>query len=111
MELYGGIFDGEDIHENADLSFTGSTGKSDYVDSIRTKLGAKDDKLRDMTFLPGLIDTHIHFFGKLNRSLMEWVNTPDVVLAIASERDAENFISARFQHSGHIPSSYLPLDL
>lgn len=93
MELHGRVFDGENIIENGCISISGD-GKIEYAEqglhSIKTTNG------KDITFLPGLIDTHIHLFGTQERSLESWVLTSDIILTVNSLKDLKNLINSGF---------------
>ncbi len=39
------------------------------------------------TILPGLMDTHIHFFGSKKYDMAEWVTTPETLVALRSVAD------------------------
>ncbi|MEM0128305.1 MAG: amidohydrolase family protein [Thermoplasmatales archaeon] len=94
MIYRGRVFDGTDIHENAEISIDQVSGTIEYLDDLRGSGGKRSSK--DMTFLPGLIDTHIHFFGSPNRSISEWTLTPDIIIAVRSVYGARNLLQAGF---------------
>jgi imidazolonepropionase-like amidohydrolase len=97
MEFAGRIFNGEKLLEHGLVSINEETGLIDYLDETRN---AKNKGLNhineDITFLPGFIDTHIHFFGTQERSLNKWVLTPDVQLTIKSLNDANKLLLGGF---------------
>lgn len=90
MELKGRVFDGTEMHENAVVSFQEESGLIDYVEDARGSPSA------DYTILPGLIDTHIHFFGTNNHNLMDWVLTPVSLLTVRAVNEARNLLEAGF---------------
>jgi imidazolonepropionase-like amidohydrolase len=99
MIYKGRVFDGKELHEMSELSFDSQTGKIDYLEDIKKsnpKNGKKDTKFTDITFLPGLIDTHIHFFGTESYALIDWILTPDIMLAIKSVNDAQKLLQSGF---------------
>ncbi len=94
MELQGRIFDGENIMENGKISVSVDTGKIEYAEQAAdVPKRYRDDNI---TFLPGLIDTHIHLFGTPERSLEGWVLTSDVILTVNSLKDLKNLINSGF---------------
>ncbi|MGC8645672.1 MAG: metal-dependent hydrolase family protein [Thermoplasmata archaeon] len=92
MIYRGRVFDGSEIHEFAEFAIDESTGTIEYIEDTRKS----QEVSGDITFLPGLIDTHIHFFGREERSLFSWTMTPDAVLAVKAVYDAENLLKSGF---------------
>jgi imidazolonepropionase-like amidohydrolase len=98
--IKGSIFDGEEYYDNGFVVVDESTGlisdcgKSSEVqvpsNSSRTILG------EGLTILPGLIDAHVHFFGSTHYDLMEWVTTPDSLVALRSVSDMKKLLYAGF---------------
>ncbi|MCL4344732.1 MAG: amidohydrolase family protein [Nitrososphaerota archaeon] len=86
----GRTFDGERFFENAEIGINAATGLIDHVDELHSKA------LNDITLMPGLIDTHIHFFGTDSPRLMDWVLTSDALLAVKSVYDAESLLESGF---------------
>jgi imidazolonepropionase-like amidohydrolase len=99
MIYRGRVFDGLELLEFAEFEIDEKNGNIKYLEETRKtnpRQGGKKSKLQDITFLPGLIDTHIHFFGTQNHSLMDWVLTSDVMLTIKSVKDAESLLNSGF---------------
>jgi imidazolonepropionase-like amidohydrolase len=48
------------------------------------------------TILPGLIDTHIHFFGTRGSNIIDWVTVPETLAALRSVRDLHRLLLAGF---------------
>ncbi|MGC8516060.1 MAG: amidohydrolase family protein [Thermoplasmata archaeon] len=92
MRYSGRIFDGVNLWEKAEIEIDGPSGLIEYVEDTKNV----DGKYKGLTFLPGLIDTHIHFFGTANYSLLDWVITSDVLLTIRSVHDAQRLLNAGF---------------
>lgn len=90
MKLKGRIFDGQDLHENSELSFDENTGTVEYLEDARGTAN------KDVTILPGLIDTHIHFFGTGNHNLMDWVLTPESLITVRAVNEAKALLNAGF---------------
>ncbi|MDP8012280.1 MAG: amidohydrolase family protein [Thermoplasmata archaeon] len=88
--LRGRTFDGQNMIENAEIGINIKSGIIEYVDEINGKNNL------DITILPGLIDTHIHFFGSESDQLIDWVLTDNVLLTIKSVYDAEALLDAGF---------------
>ncbi len=91
MEIKGRIFDGLDLHSSATLTYDENTGRIEGLDETRGT-GSEES----VTFLPGLIDTHIHFFGTGNHNLMDWVLTDISTVTIRSVADARALLMAGF---------------
>ncbi len=92
MQYRGRFFDGNKLHENAEIGINDSTGVIEYLEDSKNS----DPRYKDVTFIPGLIDVHMHFFGTAHHSLLEWVTTSDVLLTIRSINDANNLLYAGF---------------
>ncbi len=98
--IKGSIFDGRESFDDGLVVIDESTGlisdcgKSNEVqvpkDARRTISGD------DLTILPGLIDSHVHFFGSTKYDLMEWVSTPDTLVALRSVDDLRKLLYAGF---------------
>ena len=48
------------------------------------------------TILPGLIDTHVHFFGTPGPNIIDWVTVPEPLAAVRSVRDLYRLLYAGF---------------
>ena len=99
MVFRGRTFDGKRLIENAEFEVNKETGLIEYIEETRNStliLNGKEMRDRDVTFLPGLIDTHIHFFGTGNHSLNDWVLTDTVIVTIRSVEDAKNLLNAGY---------------
>ncbi|MEM3291016.1 MAG: hypothetical protein QW046_05820, partial [Candidatus Micrarchaeaceae archaeon] len=95
MIYKGRVFDGFELHDNAEFGIDQRLGEIEYIEDIRTsspRSGNDKLKVSDVTFLPGLIDTHIHFFGTESHSLNDWVLTSDVLLTVKSVYDAQKLL-------------------
>lgn len=88
--IRGRAFDGERAIESAEVAINEESGLIEYVEEVRQRPQG------DITVLPGLIDTHIHFFGTESPQLIDWVMSPDALLAIKSTYDAEALLDAGF---------------
>jgi len=98
--IQGSIFDGRDFFENGVVVVDEATGlisdcgKAGDVqlpkDARKTISGEK------LTVLPGLIDAHVHFFGSTRYDLMEWVTTPDALVALRSVDHMKRLLYAGF---------------
>ncbi|MDA8054061.1 MAG: amidohydrolase family protein [Thermoplasmatales archaeon] len=99
MIFRGRTFDGKKLIENAEFKVSEETGIIEYVEETRNSTrmaNGKELSDKDVTFLPGLIDTHIHFFGTGNHSLNDWVLTDKVIVTIRSVEDSKNLLNAGF---------------
>lgn len=99
MIYRGRVFDGFELHDNAEFEIDQKIGKIKYIEDTNQAANKRDynkSNVSDVTFLPGLIDTHIHFFGTESHSLSDWVLTSDVVLAVKSVYDAQKLLLSGF---------------
>ena len=99
MTYRGRVFDGFELHDNAEFEIDQKLGKIKYIEDTNQAANKRDYNkfnVSDVTFLPGLIDTHIHFFGTESHSLGDWVLTSDVVLAVKSVYDAQKLLLSGF---------------
>jgi imidazolonepropionase-like amidohydrolase len=99
MIFKGRIFDGLRLIENAELEVNTVSGNIEYANETRTSEASIDGRKlgnQDVTLLPGLIDTHIHFFGTGTHSLNDWVLTDDVTITIRSVEDAKNLLNSGY---------------
>ncbi len=95
----GRVFDGEKFLENAEILIDPKEGKFISIEESKNTSELVLDrvpKINDITFLPGLIDAHIHFFGTGTYSVSDWSLTSDVILTINSVNDARNILNAGF---------------
>ena len=92
MRYSGRLFDGVKMWERAEIEIDKTSGLIEYVEDARNV----EEKYKGLTFLPGLIDTHMHFFGSAGYSLLDWVITSDVLLTIRSVYDASKLLNAGF---------------
>ena len=99
MILRGRTFDGTRLMENAEFKVSDETGLIEYLEESRNSAevaNGKEIQNKEVTFLPGLIDTHIHFFGTGNHSLNDWVLTDKVIVTIRSVEDSRNLLNAGY---------------
>ena len=97
--LKGGVFDGEDYIEDGAVVVDQEKGM--IVDAGRE---ADVDLPRDakalggpgQTVIPGLIDTHVHFFGSKAYDLMAWVTAPETLVALRSVADLQKLLKSGF---------------
>jgi imidazolonepropionase-like amidohydrolase len=97
--LTGRVFDGQIAHENWTVRIDSETGK--IIDAgERTSSGrgghGKKGVSQDVTILPGLIDTHVHFFGAKGSGINEWATTPDALAVLRSVSDLRRLLRAGF---------------
>lgn len=92
MRYAGRFFDGNEMHEKAEIEVNESSGEIEFLEDGKNS----DQKYENLTFMPGLIDVHMHFFGTPQYSLLDWVTTSDVLLTIRSVQDAEKLLNAGF---------------
>jgi imidazolonepropionase-like amidohydrolase len=99
MQIRGRVFDGTNKIELAEIGINEATGLIDYIDEVSSLPKRSADNFMDstnVTILPGLIDTHIHFFGTEAHNLADWVMSKDVSLAVKSVYDSQKLLFAGF---------------
>jgi imidazolonepropionase-like amidohydrolase len=99
LVLRGSVFTGADLIENGCVVVDQSKGV--IVDAGRKGdvSEPRDSKVIDVldsTILPGLIDAHIHFFGSRKYDIVEWVTTPETLVALRSVADARKLLRAGY---------------
>ena len=99
LVLRGPIFTGVEMVENGSVVVDQSSGM--IVDAGRKGdvNEPKDSKVIEdagSTILPGLIDAHMHFFGSRKYDIIEWVTTPETLVALRSVADARKLLRAGF---------------
>lgn len=68
-------------------------GRQGEVDEPREGTRIVADK--GTTILPGLIDTHVHFFGTPGPNIIDWVTVPQTLAALRSVRDSTSTTPGR----------------
>jgi imidazolonepropionase-like amidohydrolase len=100
IAIMGSIFDGREFFENGIVVVDESTGLiSDCGKSSDVQVPKDTSKTISgdgFTILPGLIDSHVHFFGSTRYDLMEWVTTPDALVALRSVDHLRRLLYAGF---------------
>lgn len=98
--IKGSIFDGRELFTDGTVVVDESTGlisdcgRSPEVEvprDVRRTISGEG-----FTILPGLIDSHVHFFGSTRYDLMEWVTTPDALVALRSVDHMRRLLYAGF---------------
>jgi len=99
LVLRGSIFTGDDFIEAGCVVVDQSQGVIVEVGRKGEVNEPQDARLIDIqgsTILPGLIDAHMHFFGSKRYDLMEWVTTPETLVALRSVADMRRLLNAGF---------------
>ncbi len=99
LVLRGSIFTGDDFIEGGCVVVDQSRGVIVEVGRKGEVNEPQDTRLIDIqgsTILPGLIDAHMHFFGSKRYDLMEWVTTPETLVALRSVADMRRLLNAGF---------------
>lgn len=113
LVLKGNIFDGEAYLEDGEIvvdqekGIIADVGRTGEIDVPRD---AKVLAAPGQTVIPGLIDTHVHFFGSKAYDLMAWVSTPETLVALRSVADLQNLLKSGFtcvREMGSKGGSYL----
>ena len=97
--LRGLIFTGTTSIENGSVVVDQSTGMIVDAGKKGDVNELNDSKIIEVpgsTILPGLIDAHIHFFGSKRYDLLEWLTTPETLVALRSVADARKLLRAGF---------------
>ncbi len=97
--LKGRVFDGSILRENAVVCVDGEKGViTGYGErgEIEEPRDAKIIEYDDTTILPGLIDSHVHFFGARGSGLIEWALTDTTLAALRSVADLRRLLYAGF---------------
>lgn len=99
IALKGSIFDGREYIERGAVLVDESTGTISACGSesdVDIPNNARVIEGEGHTILPGFIDAHLHFFGSMHYDLMEWVTTPDALVALRSVADMRRLLYAGF---------------
>jgi imidazolonepropionase-like amidohydrolase len=100
LVLKGDLFTGSGFIEQGVVVIDQSSGiiegagREGEVDEPRDETRIIADKRA--TILPGLIDTHIHFFGTPGSNIIDWVTVPEPQGALRSVRDLHQLLHAGF---------------
>jgi len=100
LVLKGAVFTGSEFIEQGVVAVDQSSGiiekagRQGEVTEPReeTRIMAEEGT----TILPGLIDTHIHFFGTRGSNIIDWVTVPETLAALRSVRDLHRLLLAGF---------------
>ena len=97
--LRGSIFTGDDFIETGCVVIDQSKGVVVEVGrrgEVNEPKEARTVEVQGSTILPGLIDAHMHFFGSKRYGLLEWVTTPETLVALRSVADMRRLLNAGF---------------
>jgi len=100
LVLKGNLFTGSEFIEQGVIVVEQSTGtiedagRQGEVDEPRGE--ARTIAEKGSTILPGLIDTHVHFFGTPGPNVIDWVTVPEPLAAVRSVRDLLRLLHAGF---------------
>jgi len=99
LVLRGPIFTGETLIEKGCVVVDQSAGV--IVDAgrkgdVNEPNDSKIIEVPNSTILPGLIDAHMHFFGSKKYDIVEWLTTPETLVALRSVADARRLLRAGF---------------
>jgi imidazolonepropionase-like amidohydrolase len=97
--LRGRLFDGISLHENQVVIIDSATGKilsASENESVPADKETKVIQVENSTIIPGLIDTHVHFFGSNGSGINEWATTPDALAVLRSVSDLRRLYQAGF---------------
>jgi len=101
MELVikGDVFDGKEFFENGIVVVDQEEGvirEAGRESEVDQPAGAKVVGGEGMTVMPGLIDTHLHFFGSRAYDLGTWVGVPETLAVLRSIPQLKALLNAGF---------------
>lgn len=97
--LRGHIFTGDDFIENGCVVIDQSKGvitEAGPESEVKEPKDVRRIDIEGSTILPGLIDAHMHFFGSKKQDIVEWLTTPETLVALRSVADARKLLRAGF---------------
>jgi imidazolonepropionase-like amidohydrolase len=97
--LKGRAFDGERLREESEICIDGNEGVIKgfgEAGELERPNEARVIDIENSTILPGLIDTHVHFFGAKGEGINEWASTADVLAALRSVPDLFRLLNSGF---------------
>lgn len=97
--LNGKAFDGRRFYKDATVSIDTEKGTiQDFGErgSVEEPANAKRIVVEDATILPGLIDSHVHFYSSEGPGVNEWAMVPDTLAVLRGARDPRRLLLAGF---------------
>ncbi|MGP8070705.1 MAG: amidohydrolase family protein [Candidatus Bathyarchaeia archaeon] len=97
--LRGHVFTGDNFIENGCVVVDQSKGVITHVGpegEVKEPKDARRIEVEGSTILPGLIDAHMHFFGSKKYDIIEWLTTPETLVALRSVADARKLLRAGY---------------
>lgn len=97
--LKGRVFDGKTLRENSVVFVDTQTGLISAFGERGEVEESKDCTVisdSQFTIIPGLIDSHVHFFGAKGEGILNWAITPDVLAALRSVKDLKLLLQSGF---------------
>ncbi|BFH72067.1 amidohydrolase family protein [Sulfurisphaera javensis] len=91
LVLTGKVFDGEKIIEKGSVII-----EEDKIIDVVEGEEKGDRVIKGNFILPGLIDTHVHFFGVEDDNVLSWNLVNEIDAAIRSTRDMEKLLRSGF---------------
>ena len=95
----GKAFDGKRFHEDARLKVDSDSGRIlEFGErgSVEEPRGAKKIGVEGGTFMPGLIDAHVHFYSSKGAGVNEWASVPDTLAVLRGAGDLLKLLRAGF---------------
>ena len=95
----GKAFDGKRFHEDARLKVDSDSGRIlEFGErgSVEESRGAKKISVEGGTFMPGLIDAHVHFYSSKGVGVNEWASVPDTLAVLRGAGDLLKLLRAGF---------------
>ncbi|MEM3654898.1 MAG: amidohydrolase family protein [Thermoprotei archaeon] len=99
LVLRGSIFDGDEYFDEGVVVVNSSTGLIEAcgrANEVEIPTNAQILGGNEVCIIPGLMDTHLHFFASKTHSLLEWVSVPETLAALRSVRDLRALLRAGF---------------
>jgi len=99
LVLRGNVFNGDDYFEDEVVIVDQEKGRIADIGrygEIDVPRDTKELGGPGTTIIPGLIDSHVHFFGSKAYDLMAWVTAPETMVALRSVAQLRKLLMAGF---------------
>jgi imidazolonepropionase-like amidohydrolase len=99
LVLCGQLFTGDNFIEKGCVvvdQLKGTITEAGPKSEVNEPKDARRIEVEGSTILPGLIDAHMHFFGSKKYDIVEWLTTPETLVALRSVADARKLLRAGF---------------
>ena len=115
LVLSGRVFDGTELFDDAVVVVDQDKGTIESFgqrNEIEIPQASKEISGKDLSIVPGLIDTHLHYFGATSEKedMMQWAMTPETMAALRSVPELQRELFAGYttvREFGSKPGIYL----